>query len=93
FNALALLVIARSTPKEMKDYSIILANTALNDMFEITLHLLLNSRLFLYGPIVAHMSDGPCQLVSAHFCVVLYECLHISIMQTCSLIAISFWYR
>ncbi|GMR34774.1 hypothetical protein PMAYCL1PPCAC_04969 [Pristionchus mayeri] len=93
FNALALLAIARNTPPPMRDYSIIIFNTSLNDLWTMALHLLLNGRLFILDKVVAHMSNGPCRFVSNFFCSVMYEINHQAIMQTCSLIAISFWKR
>ncbi|GMS92098.1 hypothetical protein PENTCL1PPCAC_14273, partial [Pristionchus entomophagus] len=92
-NAFVLLVIVKRTPISMMDYSIIIFNTALNDLFTVILHFLLNARLFIYGSVVAHMADGPCRLVSDFFCKVAFELIHDIIMQTCSIIGISFWYR
>ncbi|GMT22351.1 hypothetical protein PFISCL1PPCAC_13648, partial [Pristionchus fissidentatus] len=76
-----------------QDYSIIVFNTAFNDLFSLILHTLLNARLFINGTVVVHMASGPCRAICDIFCAFLFELIHDSIMQTCSLIAISFWYR
>ncbi|GMR56011.1 hypothetical protein PMAYCL1PPCAC_26206, partial [Pristionchus mayeri] len=92
-NAIVLFVISTHTPQSLRDYAIIIFNTALNDFIEMLLHFMLNPRIFIYGRLVAHVSDGPCRLVSDVFCGVLFEMIHTTVVHTCTLIAISFWYR
>ncbi|GMR56012.1 hypothetical protein PMAYCL1PPCAC_26207, partial [Pristionchus mayeri] len=93
FNTLVLLAIARNTPRSLRDYSLIIFNTAVNDLLEMTVHFLLNARMFLNASTVVHMANGPCRLVGDLFCAGLFEAIHDTIVHTCTLIAISFWYR
>ncbi|GMR55987.1 hypothetical protein PMAYCL1PPCAC_26182, partial [Pristionchus mayeri] len=92
-NLLALVTIACSTPRTLKDYSIILFNTAVNDLLQLLLHFLMNPRLFASGSTLINMADGPCRLVHDYFCGLLFVMIQVSAVHTSSLIAISFWYR
>ncbi|KAF8371011.1 hypothetical protein PRIPAC_77440, partial [Pristionchus pacificus] len=92
-NAAVLLVIALRTPRSLKDYSIILLYTTLNDLSAMLLHLSLNPRLFVTDSVIAHMTNGACQTVSQLCCQILFELFHYTFMNAISLIGISIWYR
>ncbi|KAF8373929.1 hypothetical protein PRIPAC_80358 [Pristionchus pacificus] len=92
-NITSIFIILRKTPTALKEYSVLLLNTAITELFSVNNHLLVDGRLFYSSSIAICISNGPCRFVSDTFCAILTAVMNVVMVHCTGLVALSFWYR
>ncbi|GMR52061.1 hypothetical protein PMAYCL1PPCAC_22256, partial [Pristionchus mayeri] len=92
-NIIAIMIIMFKTPAALKEYSHILLNTSIIELFSFLAHFIVNGRLFIDYPAVFCISEGPCRLVSHEFCSIMAGFMNINMIYSMSMVCLSFWYR
>ncbi|GMS94368.1 hypothetical protein PENTCL1PPCAC_16543, partial [Pristionchus entomophagus] len=92
-NVLAIGVILLKTSKASKEYALLLLNTAIIELGSIVAHFLVNGRMFIDSTTGICVSDGPCRDISEGFCSVMAGFMQVIMIQSTTILGLSFWYR
>ncbi|GMS95117.1 hypothetical protein PENTCL1PPCAC_17292, partial [Pristionchus entomophagus] len=92
-NVLVIIAIIFTKDSNLKAYSLILFNSALTDLIEISVELLSMTRMMADFPYLVYIFEGFCTNMSTSVCQTSMQIeLHL-MFHSILLIAVSFWYR